>query len=125
MDSTKRVMVVDDEDDIRDTLALVLESEGYEVTTAANGRDALDRLDGALAPDLVLLDLMMPVMNGWDFHARLRQHPSHASLPVIAVTAFDDRTDDSLEGRAFDGYLQKPFDLDRLLSTVSRHSRRP
>ncbi len=109
----RRVLVVEDEDDIRDTLADVLTAEGYVVETAQNGLEAL-ALVKSMEPDLVLVDLMMPVMNGWDFHRRIRQNPSTAGLRVVAVSAIQD--DNSAE--RFDGYLRKPFDISALLATV-------
>ena len=110
-----RVLVVDDEVDIRETIADVLSSEGYDVDTAHNGAEALRRMD-AHAPDIVVVDLMMPVMNGWDFHERVRRDPTFASTPVVAVSAMLDNE----ASRRFNAYLRKPFDLDALLGVLHR-----
>ena len=115
-DPCRILFVVDDEPDIRETLRLVLECEGYSVETAANGREALELLQRAV-PCVILLDLMMPVMNGWEFAEQLRQRPEGASIPVVVVTAFRDRA----EGVPCQGVLGKPFDLDALFQHVRRH----
>jgi two-component system, OmpR family, response regulator CpxR len=109
------VLVVEDDDDVRDGLRDILEEEGYRVWTAANGQEALDRLS-ALSPQLILLDLMMPVMNGVEFLSILRQHKTLSATPVVVVSAW------SKEARsiAVQGFLAKPVALDALLSVVQR-----
>jgi CheY-like chemotaxis protein len=109
------VLIVDDEFDIREAVRDVLASEGYEVLTAVNGREALDLLDHPPRPCVVLLDLMMPVMNGWQVIEALRSRSDLSDLPIVLVTASDSRPKDVA------GLIRKPFDLDRLLSTVERH----
>ena len=113
LDTMKRVLVVDDERDIREAIAEALETEGYEVAAAANGMEALSRLR-EYHPDVVLLDLMMPIMNGWQFRARQKEDPQVSEIPVIVVTAMGhEPTIDA------DKYIQKPFDLDELITAVS------
>src|SRR4051794_32625764 len=80
-----RVLVVEDDASIRDALAQLLASEGYAVDTSENGARALDRLRSAAAPDVIVLDLRMPVMDGWQFRAEQRRDPDLASIPVIAI----------------------------------------
>jgi CheY-like chemotaxis protein len=112
----RRILVVDDDVSIRGFLAEALKDEGYEVQTAGNGQEALARLDG-WRPDLILLDLMMPVMDGWAFRAQQRQLASVADVPVIVLSATRDlpAKAEQLEP----AYLfSKPFDLDELLSTI-------
>src|SRR6266581_4450859 len=113
------VLVVDDEQDIREFLALALENKGYRVTTADNGAAALD--EAAREPvDLVLLDMRMPVMDGWAFAQAYRRQPGpHA--PIVVVTAADDAAARAAQIEAED-YLAKPFDLDDLLNMVARHT---
>ena len=108
------ILVVDDEYDIRDLIAEALALEGFDVSTASNGKDALEQAR-ANPPDLILLDLMMPVMSGWEFMEAQRRDPELASIPVLVVTA---SFDSEVEGAA--ALMRKPFDLDTLLPTVAR-----
>jgi CheY-like chemotaxis protein len=110
----QRVLVVDDEREIREVMVEVLRDEGYEVFSAADGLEGLERLREAL-PNLVLLDLMMPGMNGWQFRAKQLEQPELARIPVIVVSALG--TDGSL---GVQGAIEKPFDLSLLLSEVKR-----
>ena len=115
-----QVLVVEDDQEIRDTLREVLEDHGYEVIWAENGAEALDRLRGALSPRLILLDLMMPVMDGWEFSKALRAEPRLAGIPVVIISA-DHGLEQKTSALAVDGYLAKPFHLDALLATVNRY----
>jgi CheY-like chemotaxis protein len=108
------VLVVDDEPDIRETIAEALMLEGYRVRTAPNGKSALEQARKG-RPDLILLDLMMPVMSGWQFLEAWREDPELGSIPVVVDTAFPDV---QVEGAAV--LLRKPFDLTTLLTTISR-----
>jgi CheY-like chemotaxis protein len=115
------VLVVDDDLAIREALIMALEDEGYQVAGAANGRDALDYLrQSPQMPQLILLDLMMPIMSGWDFRAEQEQDPSLAPIPVVVLSA-----DRSIQAKAAsvnaDGYLQKPVDIVVLLDTVNQY----
>ena len=119
-----RVLVVEDEPDIRDLLAFHLERGGYQVTRAATGPEALRQLRAA-PPDLVILDLMLPEMDGLEVCRRLRAEPATAALPVIMLTAKGDEVDRvvGLELGA-DDYLAKPFALRELLARVRALMRR-
>lgn len=108
------VLVVDDEHDIRETIAEALVMGGYRVRTAPNGKVALEQARKG-RPDLIVLDLMMPVMSGWQFLEARREDPELGSIPVVVDTAFPDI---QVEGAAV--LLRKPFDLDTLLTTVAR-----
>jgi CheY-like chemotaxis protein len=114
------VMVVEDDHAIRETLAEVLEEEGLEVTWATNGAEALRLLRAAPAPRLILLDLMMPVMDGWELRKALQEDPALARIPVVIISA-DNALPQKASALAVDGYLAKPFRLDALLSTVHRY----
>ena len=114
-----RLLVVDDELSILEALRDVLSLEGYEVVTAYNGAEGLKRLSEAL-PDLVLLDLMMPVMDGREMLRRMREDPRLEELPVVIMSA--GRISDAERGAAC-ATLPKPFDLDHLLSTIAEHAR--
>jgi CheY-like chemotaxis protein len=115
------ILVVDDDAAIREALTLVLEDEGYTVRSAANGRDALQLLRAnEVQPQVILLDLMMPVMSGWDFRAEQQRDPTLAAIPVVVLSA-----DRSLQTKAAmvqaQGYLAKPVDISVLIDMVSRY----
>jgi DNA-binding response OmpR family regulator len=111
-----RVLVVEDDPDIRDALAEALESQGYEVDRARDGADAL-RVARARVPDVILLDLMMPVMNGWAFRAAQRGDRALADIPVIVISAVDP---DRLGDLAVDACICKPFALEELFAALAR-----
>ncbi len=115
----RKVLVVDDDQGIRELVATALSEEGYEVSGAADGAEALDRI-AETQPDLILLDMRMPVMDGWEFARRYRSVPApHA--PIVIVTAALDVAKDAKEIGA-DGFLAKPFQLDELVALVERHA---
>jgi CheY-like chemotaxis protein len=114
--SGRRVLVVDDDEEIRGLLELVLEAEGYEVLIAPNGARALELADRH-RPDLILLDMRMPVMDGWAFARTYREHPQpHA--PIVVMTAAPDAGQRAAEVQA-DGFVGKPFDLPELVSMIN------
>lgn len=115
-----QVLVVEDDEAIRETLQLALESHDYEVRTAANGAEGLAALRTDPLPCLILLDLMMPVMNGWEFAQRLHADPKWAHIPIIALTAYADQS----IGQPFHEVIKKPFDLRTLITTVDRYCKR-
>lgn len=109
------VLIVEDHAETRAVVQLLVESFGYRARTAAHGRAALDVLERAEAlPGLILLDLMMPVMDGWEFLEVLRQDPAWSALPVVVVSA----SGSVPEGIA--GHLGKPMDIDSLKDTLQR-----
>jgi CheY-like chemotaxis protein len=114
-----RILVVDDDTSIRSFVEMALDSEGYAVSTATNGAQALE-VTGNVSPDLILLDMRMPVMDGWTFAKNYRQRAGpHA--PIVVITAATDAGQRAAEIDA-DGYLGKPFDLDDLLGLVSKYT---
>lgn len=114
--SRRRILLVDDDCTVRDSLDAVLASEGYAVIQAENGQQALDLADTS-APDLVLLDLNMPVKNGWDtFEELTREHPF---LPVIIVTARPNQFFTAL-GAGAGALLEKPMDMKALLHSIDK-----
>jgi CheY-like chemotaxis protein len=112
-----QVLVVDDDFDIRDTLRELLEIEGLRVAIASNGREALQRLRDGVRPDLILLDLMMPEMSGWEFRGEQLRDPRLAGIPVVILSATPDVGKTAQELKAA-GWVRKPFDLDELLEMV-------
>jgi two-component system, chemotaxis family, chemotaxis protein CheY len=116
MDRTPIVLVVDDDPDILEALSEILEAEGFGVRRAKNGLEALDRL-GPVAPDLVLLDLMMPVMDGWEFAQKMRQKDEFSRVPIIVLSA-DRNVGSKAKEIGAVGHLAKPFELNDLLDMV-------
>lgn len=113
-----RVLVVDDERQIRDVVAEALADDGYEVETAANGAQALAVLS-RWVPDLIVLDLMMPVMDGATFRVRQLALDGAAEVPVLILSASRDAEGQRAKLGAL-GFIHKPFDLDALLDHVGR-----
>jgi CheY-like chemotaxis protein len=114
------IMLVEDDGDISDAIASCLEDHGYRVMLAANGQEALEKLRGApVQPDLILLDLMMPVMDGWQFRAAQKADPTIASVPVVLLSAHVNVREAAAKLSAA-GWLKKPIDLDSLLEAVEK-----
>ncbi len=110
--------MVEDETPIREFIAELLGESGYEVATAANGRDALECLR-ATVPDAVLLDLMMPVMDGWAFLRECRASRPFAHLPVVVMSAAQAGAR-SLDGLNVHSFVRKPFDLEQVEGALAR-----
>jgi OmpR family response regulator RpaB len=110
--------VIDDDPQVRGLLQLTLEQAGYGVTTACDGQDAIERLSFS-RPSLVLLDLMMPRLDGFGFTAELERRGLRPAVPILVVSATDRAGEKAAQLRA-EGYVAKPFDLTHLLSEVAR-----
>ncbi|MBC7691697.1 MAG: response regulator [Methylotenera sp.] len=113
------VMIVEDDDAIRDAMRMIVESEGYLAVTARNGKEALDYLRARKdddTPCMILLDLMMPEMNGWEFLEMRRSSDIIAAIPVIVVTA---ASPSKMPGNA-NKVLRKPVDIERLLHHIDQ-----
>jgi DNA-binding response OmpR family regulator len=117
-----RVFIVEDDADTREMLGRFLELEGYHVEMAANGKQALERLDHAGPVCVIVLDLMMPIMDGWQFRREQSRHARHSKIPVIVVSAAGK---DRIAQIDANDYLSKPVDLDDLLARVTRYCRPP
>ncbi len=118
---SKRILLVDDAEDICVLMAELLSFEGYEVDCASNGYEALEHLRSTTErPDAILLDLMMPVMDGYAFRAQQKRDPALASIPILLMTAGGD-IDEKARALEAQGYLKKPFkDLEAVLSSVAK-----
>jgi two-component system chemotaxis response regulator CheY len=110
-----RILLVDDDSDLREALADLLSDEGFQVTEASNGRDALASLEAQIV-DLIILDYMMPVMSGPEFRVQQRARPAFAGIPVLLLSAARDCSD--FETMAPDVILKKPFKVPALLSSI-------
>jgi CheY-like chemotaxis protein len=116
----KSILVVEDNADVRGALAALLEGEGYSVVEAEHGLAALKQLRGSAAFCLILLDLFMPTMNGWEFRAEQMRDPGLAGIPVIVITA-DAAARRNAEALGVAECMTKPVDFERLLALVAEH----
>jgi CheY-like chemotaxis protein len=112
------ILLVEDNDDIREMMAVALELGGHTVLPAVNGREALAKLREHPRPCLILLDLMMPVMNGWELRDALERDPELSEIPVVVVSAI---TADVAQRLGATDYVPKPVDIDRLLDVVCEY----
>lgn len=117
--SHARVLIVDDEADIVSTVKYRLEFCGFEVITAANGKEGLEKAANE-KPDIILLDISMPVMNGHEVLERLKSYPELKDIPVIMLTAYSDAKDIAKAANlGIAGYITKPFDFSELMGKIS------
>lgn len=114
------VLVIDDDEDVREAIVEVLQDQRYPWLAASNGVEALEALRRAPSPCVILLDLMMPVMNGWEFRRALLADADLARVPVVVLSAHVDvkRAAEALGAAA---HLGKPIQLERLMSIVGQH----
>lgn len=114
------ILIIDDDAAIREVLCEILSDEGYAVLSAADGARALDMLRGLVElPKLILLDLMMPGMNGWEFRSQQQNDPRLAAIPVMIVSA-DSNVPQQARDLQATGYLQKPIALESLIAAAAR-----
>lgn len=125
MRSLNRILLVEDDIALRDTLADVLADEGFEVACASNGREALDKLGKGLLPDLIVLDLVMPVMDGWAFRDAQRLRPDLARIPMVVLSASFPPDSPRIRALEAQAVLSKPVGLDRLLAALRSLSAGP
>ena len=114
------ILIVEDEHPIRDVITEILEDEGYRVAGATNGLEALTYLRQHAHPRLILLDLGMPVMTGWEFREHQQRDPKLAEIPVIVMSALPDLDRRAAALKAAD-CLNKPVNIDKLLGTIARY----
>jgi CheY-like chemotaxis protein len=115
-----RILIVEDDASVREALVVFLEGEGYSVVEAGDGAEALARLRGNESVGLILLDLMMPIMNGWEFRDAQRRDPRLASIPVVIITADNSAVPKAAQSGVA-GCLVKPLEFPELLSYVDRY----
>ena len=117
----KKILIVDDEQDIVESLKFVLESTGYNCFTALNGEDGL-KLAKELIPDLIILDVMMPKINGYKISRLLKFDNKYKNIPILMITARSQEEDKLIgEETGADEYITKPFDLDDVLRLVEKY----
>lgn len=111
------ILIIDDDEDIREALRDILERAGYQIATAAHGADAMSQLRAGERPGVIVLDLMMPVMDGYEFVAEKRKDPELAGIPIVVITAGGYAAEKAAALGAA-GYVQKPFKANALLYAI-------
>jgi CheY-like chemotaxis protein len=117
----KNVLVVEDDPFAREALAVILGGEGYTVVTVGDGQEALSYLRRTVPPDLILLDLWLPGMDGWEFCRHRQREPGLAGIPLVVVSADDRLPAGEAASLGIAGQLQKPIVLGELLETIVRY----
>lgn len=115
----KIILVVEDDTSIRELLMELLESEGYRVASAVNGLEGIRYLQGNESPDLILIDLMMPVMDGYAFRTEQLKHAVWSKIPTVVMSA-EANAKEKMKSFQISAFLSKPVDLETILKTVSR-----
>jgi CheY-like chemotaxis protein len=118
---TKRILVVEDDTSIRELLVELLESEGYSVSSAVNGLEGLKILQAQTNPDLILIDLMMPVMDGYSFRSEQLKNSKWAAIPTVVMSA-EANAKEKMKNFNITAFLSKPVELDTILKTVAKYS---
>jgi CheY-like chemotaxis protein len=116
----KRILVVEDDTSIRELLVELLESEGYEVGSAVNGLEGLKFLQSGGRPDLILIDLMMPVMDGYAFRTEQLKNESWSKIPTVVMSA-EANAKEKMRSFNITAFLSKPVELDTILKTVAQY----
>ena len=116
---TKRILVVEDDTSIRELLVELLESEGYTVSSAVHGLEGIRSLQGNELPDLILIDLMMPVMDGYAFRTEQLKHDVWSKIPTVVMSA-EANAKEKMKSFNISAFLSKPVELETILKTVSR-----
>ena len=121
MPESKKILIVDDEQDIVETLKFILEAQGYTCFCAYNGEDGLNQAK-EIMPDLIILDVMMPKINGYKISRLLKYDNKYKNIPIIMVTARSQEQDKLIgEETGVNEYISKPFELDEILSVVKKY----
>ena len=117
----KNIMVVDDEPDILTSIEQMLEINGYSVISASDGKECLQKLSKlTINPDLILLDIMMPGISGWDVAAKIKGNPQWKSIPIVFLTARGDTMSIGMGEMTSEDYIVKPFDINNLISRIQK-----
>jgi DNA-binding response OmpR family regulator len=124
----KTILVVDDNPDVINSLKIGLEdtTREYRILGAENGQKCLELLNNNTMPDIILLDIMMPLMSGWEVFDRIKKDPSLSSIPIIFLTARTDRIAKNAGNFLGDDYIEKPFnivDLKKRIEMVFRNKK--
>lgn len=115
-----RVLLIEDDADVRTTLADILELEGFQVEWCEDGATALERLRAGDRPDVILLDLMMPQMDGWQFRASQEADPKMAAIPVVVLSAQGGLTAEQIQRLHAAAFLRKPIEVGQLVDALAK-----
>lgn len=128
LDQKKRILIIEDNKEIQSSLKLALTSEGFIVSTANNGKEGMEELEHMLSPCVIILDLMMPIMNGWEFLDKLNALNTFSKIPIIILSALADKSSslkDSLGDKSLNlniqEFFQKPIDLNSFLDSIHKN----
>ena len=119
--AVREVLVVEDDSDLRESLSQALRDHGFAVTPASNGQQALELLRSGTRPAVILLDLMMPVLNGWELRDALREDPILSEIPQLVISAYMDEAEQHVLALPPGDCIRKPFPMRVLLDAVERH----
>ncbi len=120
MSEADRVLIIEDDKAVSESMAELLSFEGYDTKVANNGKEGLEILKKGFAPCIILLDLMMPVMDGWTFHSQLKKEPAFLQIPVLVMSGVVDVYNHlGLDGIV--GRVQKPINFEALMSLIRMH----
>jgi CheY-like chemotaxis protein len=116
----KRILVVDDEQDCLFSVKQILEGKNsnYIVICASNGMDCLKELEKTTLPDLIILDIMMPDIDGWTLYNKIKTHPFWNKIPIIFLSALPNEIDEKEKNKLVVEYIKKPFEIDELIKCV-------
>jgi len=114
---SSNILIIEDNKEIQSAIQSALVEYGYNVFTADNGKEGLLKLSQMPAPCLILLDLIMPVMSGWEFIEEINKNIIYSNIPIVIVSALASQS--GLSGNQT--FLEKPIDLDSLLQRVAKH----
>lgn len=118
---TKRILVIEDDTYIRELLVELLSTEGYDVSSAVNGLEGIKKLQSQDNPDLILIDLMMPVMDGYAFRTEQLKNPTWSQIPTVVMSA-EANAKEKMKPFNITAFLSKPVELETILKTVSRYA---
>src|SRR5512143_1318332 len=116
--SAREVLVVEDDSDLRESLGQALRDQEFTVLSASNGQQALDLLNAGARPAVILLDLMMPILNGWELRDALRDDPRFADIPQLVISAYMDEAEQHVLALPPDDCIRKPFHIRVLLEAL-------
>ena len=118
---SKHILVIEDQNDLRDVLRTLLTGSGYAVSEAADGRDGVEKAKSG-RPDLILMDIQLPLMDGYEATRQIKAHPNLKATPIIAISSFAMKGDEEKARAAgCDAYVAKPYSARKLLETINRY----